>query len=116
MDMTVAHSGLVTRILNGATATGAGTAYKMQLSAMNPQFPLRVAWCKTVSGTVSTCTVNLEGSLDGTNFFQLDTDNTTAATLKWVSDKPVLWIRANVTTLTGAGATVNVDIVPNHVG
>jgi hypothetical protein len=115
METNIVHAGMMQRILSGATTVAAGSAFKFQLAPGRPQFPLRVAWGKTVSGTVSSCVVALEGSIDGTNFFSLDSDNTTTASLKWVSDKPVFWIRANVTTLTGAGATVNVDVLANYV-
>lgn len=65
---------------------------------------------KTVNGVFSALVVNFEGSLDGSRWFQLGTDNTTGASTTFVVDKPTLWLRANVGTFTG-GTDVTVKAV-----
>jgi len=65
---------------------------------------------KTIAGVFSALVVALEGSIDGTNWFVLGTDSTTAAGVTIVTDKPVLYLRGNVTTFTG-GTSVSADVI-----
>jgi hypothetical protein len=92
-------------ILNAATATGAGPGMDLYGSASIFTF------YKRITGVFTGLVVNYEGSLDGTNWFQIGTDNTTSAGVTFVVDKPVKHIRANVTTFTG-GTNVSVDVMP----
>lgn len=61
----------------------------------------------TTTGAPTAVTVDLEGSLDGTTFEQLATHDFTGAEITaqsamfHVVDKPVRYIRTNITTLTG---------------
>lgn len=82
--------------LGTLAATGAGTAVNLSV----------VAHKHTVTavptGSPATCTVKLEGSIDGTTWFDLSTAQTcTAAVAFHVVEKPVLAVRANLTALTG---------------
>jgi hypothetical protein len=61
----------------------------------------------------SALVVNYEGSLDGTNWFQIGTDNTLTAGVTFVVDKPVRHVRANVATFTD-GTNVSVDVLPGR--
>jgi len=88
--------------LDAATGTGAGTSFAVVPRGNNA--PRTFAWDIIRSGTVSTLQVDIQGSLDGTNWFQLDTYNTPGAdTLRFIVDKPVYAIRANLVILTGGG-------------
>lgn len=63
--------------------------------------PRRIAW-EVLFGTVGNVvshTILLEGSLDGTNWFTLDTYTTVANTFRHVVDKPVRYLRAKVNAL-----------------
>lgn len=52
------------------------------------------------SNTFSALTINLEGSLDGTHWFQLDQTTNAAGEARHVTGKPVRYVRANVITST----------------
>jgi hypothetical protein len=93
------------RILNAAVVTGAGTTLNLYDSYSTFTFN------KTIAGVFSALVVNYEGSLDGTNWFQIGTDNAVTAGATFVVDKPVRYVRANVATFTG-GTSVTVDVLP----
>lgn len=95
-----------TRLLNAVTGTGAGLAYNLYDVYRSFTF------YKQVSGGFAALVVNYEGSLDGTNWFQIGTDNSTTAGATFVTDKPCTFVRANVATFTG-GTSVTVDMVPS---
>lgn len=92
-------------LLNAATGTGAGAA--LNLYDTHHIF----TFYKRVTGVFTALALSYEGSLDGTNWFQLGTDNTTGAGVTFVVDKPVRYVRANVTTFTD-GTNVSVDVLP----
>lgn len=52
-------------------------------------------------GGFSALSVTFEGSLDGTNWYTLATDATTANGVTFVVDKPSRFVRLNVGTFTG---------------
>jgi len=102
-------------LLNAATATGAGSSQKVS------QIPSEHSVQATMGGTVvaTAVTVDLEGSLDDSNWFQLAQhafsagDITAEGALFHVQDKPVRYVRANLITLTGGTApTVTVKYEP----
>jgi len=78
-------------IMSAQTGTGAGIAY---------HFPRLKTF--QIDG-ITTGTVTLEGSNDGTNYYTLSTD--TADNLRELNT-PVLWVRANVTVATSVSVTV----------
>ncbi len=99
--------------LNAATATGPGDV--AAVSGVNPLggVPRKIAWEKRVTGGPTAVTVNIEGSLDNSNWYTLDTDNTTANTFKEITQRGAKFIRANLVTLTGGTSpTVTVRILP----
>lgn len=54
------------------------------------------------SGSPTGCTVKLEGSLDGVSWFDLSGDLTcTSAVMLHITDKPVMFVRVNLTALSG---------------
>jgi hypothetical protein len=93
-------------LLTAKTSTGVDASRVYALDRVCRSFTM----FKTIVGVFSALVVALEGSIDGTNWFTLGTDSTTAAGVTHVIDKPVLFIRANVTTFTG-GTSVSADII-----
>lgn len=58
-----------------------------------------------VTGSPTGCSVRLEGSNDGTNYFDLSGAQTcTTSVMFHVVDRPVVFVRANVTALSGGTA------------
>jgi len=93
-------------LLDAATATGAGSTWVVRT------IPVKHTVQAVMGGTVvaTAVTVDLEGSLDNTNFFTLASHAFTAAEITaeaamfHVVDKPIKFTRANLTTLTGGTA------------
>lgn len=84
-------------------AGGAQTAFSFPVNVTN------IGWTTAYTGSPTGASVTLEGSLDGTNFYTIDTSTSTSGEYRAVSDKPVRAIRANVGTLSG-GSTPKVTI------
>lgn len=99
---------VVTTILSGASATGAGSSYD------NPQATKTYqAIAKTTSGT-GTAVITIQGSNDNENWDATPvgsislTLTTTYTSDSFTSNDRYAWVRANVTTLTGNTPTVTV--------
>lgn len=101
-----------TTIYNGAAAALLTNVSSPGPSASYSVLPANHSYTFTVvpSGTVSSCTVNLEGSLDNVHWFALGiidaTDagwSSTAGEMVHVANKPVNYLRANVTAISGGG-------------
>ncbi len=90
-------------LLAAATTTGAGSTQKTF------SIPTHHTVVATMGGTVvaTAVTVDLEGSLDDVNWFQLAryafiaADITAEAAMFHVADKPVKYVRGNLITLSG---------------
>ncbi len=106
--------GIPTTIISAATTTGAGSTYAVPSRVQGlPGAGLAVGWAATFATLGGApAEVYLEGSLDATNWFQLDTTGATIVnTLQFVAAKPCNFLRANVHTLPAGGtATVVVSI------
>jgi hypothetical protein len=89
-------------LLNAATATGPGPTTVLD------KIYRTFAFNKRVTGGFAALVVNYEGSIDGTNWYQLGTDNAVTAAPTFTVDKPAAYVRANVATFTG-GTNVSVD-------
>lgn len=100
------YSGTAT-LLSGVVSTGAGSSESLQVTCS--RFTVTVTW----GGTSPTNTVvNLEGSIDGTNFGILGTSTVTATgTMFHVVDKPVNHIRGNYVSKSGGDGTTSVTMV-----
>jgi hypothetical protein len=61
-------------------------------------------------GGLSALTVNLEGSLDGTNWFTLDQTTNATGETRHVAGKPVRYIRANIVTSTVSSGSPTVTV------
>jgi len=85
-------------MLDAASSTGAGNPMSRQRLISDSTYTV-----DAVSGTV----VDIEGSIDGVDFFQIAQHTLTSAKEMFhVSGKPVLHILANITTLPSGTATV----------
>lgn len=96
-------------LLSGATATGAGLDLYVDRSSSHSVV--------VTFANVSTAVVALDGSHDKVTWlsigaYTIDSDDITAgAAIFHVNDRLVDYVRPNVTTLTGGGATVSVTVL-----
>lgn len=91
-------------LLNAVTATGAGVAVVLDKAYRSFTFN------KRINGVFAALVIAYEGSMDGTNWYTLATDNAVTAAPTFSVDKPALYVRANVTTFTG-GTNTSVDFI-----
>lgn len=90
-------------LLNAATATGAGSVHTVRTR------PSQHTIAATLGGDVvaTAATVDLEGSLDNSTWFSLDShafnaaEITATSAMYHVVNRPVRYVRLNLTTLTG---------------
>ena len=99
-------------LLNAALVTGAGSTQKVSMIPSE-----HTVQAKMGGAVVATAvTVDLEGSLNDTDWFQLARhafsagDITAEGAMFHVQDKPVRFVRANLITLTG-GTTPSVTVL-----
>lgn len=92
------------KLLDGATATGASSSHAVRMKPRNHTVQFEI------TGTPTSVTIDLEGSLNDGVFVSLSSyvltagDLTAAAGMFHVVDKPVRYIKLNVTGLTGGTA------------
>lgn len=80
-------------------AVGASSPVNIQLGA---RYPDKHTLSIITTGSPATCTIELDGSLDGTNWFDLSGDQTcTSSLMVHVINKPVQQVRVNLTVLSG---------------
>ena len=92
--------------LDVATSTGAGTGENL-----GNGFAIHT-WEVVVTGGPSTVSVTLQGSLNNSTWYTLDTSTTTTSEMRHVVNKKVRFVRANVATLTGGTSpTITVRIL-----
>ena len=94
------QTGLIT-LLTAVTTTQRSSIFDLGFIAD------RMTWEVIVTGG-PTMSVTLEGSIDGTRLYALDT--TTGSTMRHVVNKPVRYICANLTSLSG-GTNPTVTVV-----
>jgi hypothetical protein len=91
----------VLTLLNAVTGTGAGTS-----NNISSTFPSKMTWQYVITGgTLSALTINLEGSIDNTNWFILDTTTQVTDQMRHIANKPILYVRANITSWTVGTST-----------
>lgn len=91
--------------------TGPGNALGLTTRGIMPM-PHRYTWQTQVAGgTLTSITVNLEGSLDGTTWFQLDQTTTATGETRHVVNKPIRYVRANVVAVTVASGTPTLSVI-----
>lgn len=105
MSVSLPSTGLLT-LLNAIAAPTVGATNNVSTT-----FPTDMTWQLIVTGVVATQTTNLEGSIDGTNFFILDTSTVIISEMRHVALKPVLYIRGNCTGVGAGGGTITVKFV-----
>lgn len=96
-------------LLNAVTSSGAGPTFAVPRRPGGGAFgqTAAVTWQVVSSPGSASNTVNLEGSLDNTNWFLLDQFTGVGNALQSVAFKPVSFIRANLSS-AGVGETVTV--------
>jgi hypothetical protein len=91
-------NGTVETLLNAAKVTGTS-----QTLTLKKPFSTH-AWHIVVTGSPSSVSVTLQGSIDGTNWTTLDTSTTTTAEKRYAVNMPNIYIRSNLGTLSGGTA------------
>jgi hypothetical protein len=81
--------------LNAASGTGVGLITGVEASQGTYGFQI------SFSGGTPTTTISLDGSIDGLNWVSLVTSS--GAGIVWISNKPVAFLRANITAYAGSG-------------
>jgi hypothetical protein len=108
-----AYAGFITTLMTNASSTGAGSP--VQFAQLNPQIPMANQWFQaTLNGASAvSASVRIEGSTDDVNWVPIATitlpNSVTAATTDAAStNQTAPWIRANLTAISGVGASVTV--------
>lgn len=99
--------GQVFTSLNAVAATGAGTGAIFSTGQFAGSYPAMFTWQTIYTGTPTAINVNLEGSLDGTNWFTLDSSTSTASEMRHVVNKPIRFLRCNISSYTVNGSTAS---------
>lgn len=95
--------------LSARTSTGTGESFGVPNGLLGQD--RIIGWEITYAVVPATISVALQGSIDEVTWYDLDTHTLTTPLLKFVVDKVVKFLRANLSTLTGASASVNVNIL-----
>jgi len=91
---------VLTTLLNAVAAATVGTT-------LDTTFLLsKHTWEIVVTGAPANETTLLEGSINGTTWYTLDTSNITTSEMRHVVNKPVRYVRGNCTVLPGGTLTV----------
>jgi hypothetical protein len=100
------YQGGTTLSWSGLSATGTTTAFNV---LGLDKYTVAV----TTTGSPSGCAMQIEGSLDNTNFFNLSGSQICTSNLMFhITEKPILYLRTNVTTLSGGTSpTVTVSLL-----
>ncbi|MGC2234262.1 MAG: hypothetical protein WBA09_22365 [Candidatus Acidiferrum sp.] len=114
--MSTLERGLVNTLLAAVTSAQASAAFAVPLTRGDVgDFEQSFTWQLNLTGA-PTASCQMQGSLDGTNWFNLGTA-LTASGLQTISLTPVAFIRANLTSFTGGTsptATVLLIIGSEH--
>jgi hypothetical protein len=111
-------------LANAVAATGSGlakagtwvsTGYENISHALGRGYgrPHRFTVTITYTGSPTGVQASLQGSIDGTNWTDLDSSTNTSGEVLFISNKPVNFIRGKLTTLTGGSSptmTMTVEI------
>jgi len=86
------------KTLDAATATGVDANGALTFKKVPPNWTVQIKYTSNPSSVI----VDIEGSLDGANYTQIAQHTAAAADdIFHISGKPVKYIRANLTALTG---------------
>jgi hypothetical protein len=86
-------------LANAQTGTGAATNVYVLPSTMS-----KFTWVAAYTGGTTSSTVYLQGSLDGSSWFTLDTS--TSDEMRHVVNKPVRYVRSNINSINVTSITV----------
>lgn len=98
--------------LSAVTTVGAGTAAAVPQYAGIALAP-SLTWEVKLNGTAAAALqIDIQGSMDNINWFQIDTSAVTASGAYFISNKNVLFVRANVISITtpNGNYTVYIDV------
>lgn len=110
MARSVLDPGILGTSFAAKTTTGAGDEFALQ--PRHGDGPRQVSWTVRFPGAAPAAQqTDLQGSIDGVNWFQLDTYNSVAnGTLRPVVDKSVNFLRSNLITITTPNGGVTSEI------
>ena len=100
MSVSLPSTGLLT-LLNAVAAPTVGATNNISTT-----FPSKMTWEIVITGAPANETTLLEGSINGTTWYTLDTSTTTTSEMRHVGLKPITYIRANCTVLPSGTCTV----------
>ena len=101
-----------TNVQTGTAAPSGSNIFGIAPSRANDQLSDKISvQVDIASGTPSAWKVQVLGSLDGVNFYQIGSDisGTTAGSLTSISSNTVRYITAQIATLTGTTPALNVS-------
>jgi hypothetical protein len=106
---------LLNDILVTAGNVGPGNALGLTTRGIMPM-PHRYTWHTIINyngetGTYTSLTINLEGSLDGKNWAQLDQTTSATGEMRHVVNKPIRYVRANVISAVVAANNPTVTVL-----
>ena len=90
-------------LLNAVTGVTTGTSNNLSYLLS------KHTWTIVVTGAPTSMTVNLQGSIDNSTWYTIDTSTTLTSEMRHVVNKPILYVRADLTDLAG-GTTPTVTI------
>jgi hypothetical protein len=93
------QTGAIATSLSAVAVTGAGDDFAM------PAEDMVFTWQTIYTGTPTAINVKFEGTLDNTNWFQLDVSTSTTSEMRHVVDKNVRRVRCNISSYTVNGST-----------
>jgi hypothetical protein len=96
------------KFIDGVTAVGTGHTH--QLVTPSGKFTVEASFTLGSATTCDSLTIDIEGSITGNNWFAIashsftSAERSAAAAMFHIVDKPIAYLRGNVTTLTKTGA------------
>jgi hypothetical protein len=106
------QTGQVATSLNAVAATGAGAAFSLPMR--DSGYPSVFTWQMVYTGTPSAITATLQGSIDNVNWFVLDTSTSTAGEMRSVAQKPVRFLRCNISAYTVNSSTATCSFIASR--
>ena len=105
----------IVKLIDAVTTTGAGISHI--LFSSTGKFTIEAVFTEGDATSCDALTIDIEGSVTGSNWFSLTThafteaELTAGAAMFHIADRPVAFFRGNVKTLTKTGANdVTVDV------
>lgn len=110
----------VRRAVSTSAQITTGFSFSRKWMVTNGTTTIEVSFVTDVGVVCTALTVDLEGSITGNYFFTLashtltSTERTNKCCMFHVVDKPIVWVRTNITTLTQTGVgdvKVTIDLL-----